>query len=265
MDWFIRFCLGLPAREEDASAVRQAIPELQREGLNIQRRHYLWLFEDFPTNEAIIDALRGWVSNVDEGNVPIHGPRHRCPLSNCPWKDQHSGEGERDDLVIAEYLVAAGGPDAKPPRDSFFELVRRTHPIADPPRDVILTDPYIYSDMSEDGFTGGFDNLTMYLKTLGLSTDDSFSLSLTPSPKRGTVTAKRNLHRHLKKIFQHVQLKDFSPRLKFHDRFYIVRHRSGELKGVFGPSLNGLSSDSIVMMGDIGDIQPLKKLQTWFG
>lgn len=40
---------------------------------------------------------------------------------------------------------------------------------------------------------------------------------------------------------------------KFHDRFYLVRDKNGQMLGVFGPSLNGLSSDSIVIMGDINE------------
>ncbi len=162
-------------------------------------------------------------------------------------------------------MVAAGGPKAKPPRDTFLDLVRRTHPENDPPREVILTDPYIYSDVSEDGHEGGFSNLVAYLEALGISADDTFILRTTPSPKRGTVTAKRNLHRHLKAQFKNIQLKDYAPQLKFHDRFYVVRHRSGKIKGVFGPSINGLTSDAIVLMGDIDELQPLKKLEAWFG
>ncbi|WP_332706215.1 hypothetical protein [Plesiomonas shigelloides] len=162
-------------------------------------------------------------------------------------------------------MVAAGGPDAKPPKQSFFDLVRRTHPQSDPPKEVILTDPYIYSDVSEDGKEGGFSNLIAYLETLGLSSDDSFILRMTPSPKRGTLTARKNLHRYLKTKFNNIQFKDYSPQLKFHDRFYVVRHHSGVIKGVFGPSINGLTSDAIVLMGDIDELQPQKKLESWFG
>ncbi len=128
-----------------------------------------------------------------------------------------------------------------------------------------MTDPYIYSDVSEDGHEGGFSTLVAYLDALGISADDSFILRMTPSPKRGTVTAKKNLHRYLKTKFKNIQFKDYSPQLKFHDRFYVVRHRSGKIKGVFGPSINGLTSDAIVLMGDIDELQPLKKLEGWFG
>lgn len=161
-------------------------------------------------------------------------------------------------------MMAAGGPNAKPPRDSFLNLVKRTHPENDPPQEVILTDPYIYSDISEDGQEGGFSNLVAYLEVLGISDDDTFTLLMTPSPKRGTVTARKNLHRYLKKKFKNIKLKNYSPQLKFHDRFYVVRHRSGKIKGVFGPSINGLTSDAIVLMGDINELQPLKKLESWF-
>lgn len=266
MDWFIRFTLGLPARVEDAVALRKALPELESQELRLEHRRHFWLFHpDFDTNEELIEALRRWVSEVETQSDFWPSNYHNCPSNNCPRRNNKIRANRDDGLSIAQFMVAAGGPKAKPPRDSFLDLVRCTHPNNDPPKEVILTDPYIYSDVSEDGHEGGFSNLVAYLEALGIAADDSFVLRTTPSPKRGTMTAKKNLHRLLRARFRNIQFEGYSPQLKFHDRFYIVRHRSGTIKGVFGPSINGLTSDVIVLMGDIDELQPLKKLETWFG
>ena len=265
MDWLIRFALGLPARVEDAKALRKALPELERRYFRLQRLHYIWpLLGDINTNEELIDALRHWVSSVEVPDDFWPSEHRNCPSSNCPLQSNQTKSNRNDEPSIAHFIVAAGGPNAKTPRDSFLNLVKRTHPKNDLPRDVILTDPYIYSDVSEDGHGGGFANLLAYLEALGISTNDPFTLRMTPSPKRGTATAKKKLHRYLKDKFKKIQFKDYSPQLKFHDRFYVVLHHSGKIKGVFGPSINGLTSDAIVLMGDIDDLQPLKKLSEWF-
>lgn len=266
MDWFIRFTLGLSARPEDAKAVWEALPELRSGELQFEQRRYFWIFDpDFSTSEELLAALKQWALAVDSFDTYPNQDQRNCPSYSCPLRDKHNGEAKDDEPFIARLMVAAGGPGAKSPRQSFFDLVRRTHAQSDLPREVIITDPYIYSDVSEDGIEGGFSNLVLYLETLGLSSEDSFTLRMTPSPKRGTVTARKNLQRHLKKKFKNIQFNDYSPQLKFHDRFYVVRHKSGAIKGVFGPSINGLTSDSIVLMGDIDEIQPQKKLHTWFG
>lgn len=266
MDWFIRFTLGLPARVEDAVALRKALPELESRDFRLQHRRYFWPFHpEFDTNEELLEALRRWVYEVETPDDFWPSEYRNCPSNNCPLRSNQAKANRDEGLSILRLMVAAGGPKAKPPRDIFLDLVKRTHPENDLPREVILTDPYIYSDVSEDGHEGGFSNLVAYLEALGISADDSFTLRMTPSPKRGTVTAKKNLHRYLKTKFKNIQLKDYSPQLNFHDRFYVVRHRSGKIKGVFGPSINGLTSDAIVLMGDIDELQPLKKLESWFG
>lgn len=266
MDWFIRFTLGLPARIEDATALRKALPELESQELRLEPRRYFWLFHpDFDTNKELLEALRRWISEVETSDDFWSSNYRSCPSNNCPLRSSEARANRDEGVSIARLMVAAGGPNAKPPRDTFLDLVRRTHHGSDTPREVILTDPYIYSDVSEDGHEGGFSNLVAYLEALGISGDDTFILRTTPSPKRGAVKAKKILHRHLKAHFKNIQFLDYPPKLKFHDRFYVVRHRSGKIKGVFGPSINGLTSDAIVLMGNIDELQPQKKLEDWFG
>lgn len=266
MNWFIRFTLGLKARPDDIKAMYEALPELRNKNLRFERRHYFRIFgPDFHTNDELLESLRRWAEETDFFDDFWPQDPNNCTLGNCPLRNTQVRKNNTSEPFIARLMVAAGGPNAKPPKQSFFDLVRRTHPRSDPPCVVILTDPYIYSDVSEDGIEGGFSNLIAYLEALGLASNDVFTMRMTPSPKRGTLTARTNLQRYLKKKFTNIQFKDYSPQLKFHDRFYVVRHRSGTIKGVFGPSINGLSSDAIVLMGDIDELQPLKKLENWFG
>lgn len=266
MDWLVRFSLGLPARSEDVKAVSELLPELARGEVDINHRLIFWpSYRPFISTEEFIALLKEWIHEVEEYERVAYGHESRW-IDECPLRTRGmdgAAVGAPSEPQVFRLLVAAGGPNAKASRESFFDLVRRTHPEADPPREVILTDPYVYTDVSEDGLVGGFKNLLLYLQTLGLTAEDKFTLTTTPSPKRGGVTAKRNLQRLLRKEFPQIDFKDFSPRLNFHDRFYVVRHRSGGLRGVFGPSLNGLSSDAIVIMGDIDGSQPLKKIYQW--
>lgn len=269
MNWLIRFQLGLPARAEDVAELRATIPEILSGDWEPNKRHiqvHALLLDIWP-HDGFSRKVRRWASEVcEEQAEPDNKSSLHCRSETCPLrKSGTETNASASESQVLNLIVAAGGPDAKPPRDSFFDLVRKVHRGLEQPREVILTDPYIYSDVSEDGLTGGFSNLVQYLEVLGLKNEDSFCLVTTPSPKRGGKTAQSNLRRLLKKTFKDISFRDFSPELAFHDRFYLARHRSGALKGVFGPSLNGLSSKSIVLMGDIDELQPLKKLNSWLG
>ncbi|MUJ39727.1 hypothetical protein [Aliivibrio fischeri] len=268
MSWFIRFSLGLKARKSDVEELKKELPELFKSPFDIIKydrvlHEYPFIWHRFYDPESIIEALHEWVRNELDNEVYIPQQGQECRAPNCPMKTS-SQSIQSDGSGLLNLQVAAGGPKAKPPKDSFLNLVKQTHPNSDMPREIILTDPYIYSDVSEDGKDGGYNNLLDYLSALGLSKDDSFILRMTPSPKRGTKKSRMLLHRFLKKNYKNITLKDYSPKLKFHDRFYVVLHRSGAIRGLFGPSLNGLNSDAIVLMGDIEGIQPNQKLQQWF-
>ena len=88
--------------------------------------------------------------------------------------------------AIIQYLTAGGGPDSKPPKGMFFDLVSKSKKKMGIIKEVILTDPYIYHELGEDGVDGGYDNLSKYLEALGISNESSFTLKKTPSPKMGT-------------------------------------------------------------------------------
>ncbi len=254
MDWLIRFWLGLPARSEDRDSVLRVLPELQATDFELKNRNILWLFHSkLVSSKDLINELKSWVAEIDTPALNRSG-QEKCPAENS------NGES-----LVVRLMVAGGGPKVKPPKDSFIDLVKKVHSKSGKPREVILTDPYIYAGLGADGLNDGSANLVFYLEALGLNQDDAFTLTTTPSPKRGTKATRSNLQGMLRKKFKRIEFKDFSPKLEFHDRFYIVHHQSGATKAIFGPSLNGLSSNAIVLMGDIDEGQPLKKIKDWLG
>jgi hypothetical protein len=172
----------------------------------------------------------------------------KCHRLDCPLKhDQNLHNSEDEGTTLAYLLSAAGGPDRKPPKDIFLDLVRKSRKKMGLIREVILTDPYIYSDISEDGFPGGFDNLVAYLEALGLDSDSSFTLKKTPSPKKASKKSITLLDRKLREYYPNISLGQYSSKCNFHDRFYIIRDDKGQLGGVFGPSLNGFRAPNMAL------------------
>lgn len=264
MALWIRFLLGLPARQEDIKELNEALPELFHQETfspHRKRRHIPWWFLDL-SDEDLVAELKRWIKEAQiESPKPVSSVR--CPKLDCPLRNSQSLSSTDDEGPILAYLYAGGGPDTKPPKDMFLDLVRKSRKGMSLIKEVILTDPYIYSDMSEDGVEGGFDNLVAYLGALGLDADSSFTLNKTPSPKNASEESKKLLDQKLRKHYPNVTLRNYSPKCSFHDRLYIVRDNKGELRGVFGPSLNGLNSNAIVLMGDIEGMQLTKKLSQW--
>jgi hypothetical protein len=237
------------------------------ESRTMQKRRikpFWWFIE--ATNEDFENELREWAKSLEfdaERRAP--NPTRLCPRQDCPLKEEpelHDGE-ENHDTALLSFLSAGGGPKAKPPIGMFLDLVRKTHATSGLTKEVFLTDPYIYSDLSEDGLEGGFGSLMAYLKVLKLDSESSFTIKTNPSPKRATKKAKEALHRKIHRSYPNASVGNYSPKCNFHDRFYIVRDDKGQLGGVFGPSLNGLSSNAIVLMGDLSGQQVLKKLSEW--
>lgn len=92
---------------------------------------------------------------------------------------------KRQDKVFFCHALVLGGGD-KPPLARFIDLVLKVHKNAKGKvKEVIVTDPYVLSDVGETGSTSGYNNLCLYLKTLGIMPNDKFKLTITPSPKMG--------------------------------------------------------------------------------
>ncbi|RAU16407.1 hypothetical protein DN062_18370 [Nitrincola tibetensis] len=267
MRFLVRFFFGLPARKADVEEIKETLPEIFEENNRYKRRRIrpLWWLLD-ATNQDIEAEIRHWVRSSEIDDEPRDSkPTRFCPRQDCPLKGEAEpqGEGAELDVSLLKLLSAGGGPNAKPPLNMFLDLVRKQHAEMGLVKEVILTDPYIYSDLSEDGIEGGFDNLIAYLQALNVDSDSTFTIKMNPSPKRATKKAKEALYKKIRKSYPNASLGNYSPKCSFHDRFYIVRDDKGQLGGVFGPSLNGLSSNAIVLMGDLNGQQVLKKLSAW--
>lgn len=116
MDWLIRFTLGLKARPEDAKALWEALPELRNLDPRFERRRHFWIFDpDFHTNEELIEALRQWASEVESPDDHWPQDHRNCPSNNCPLRNNQAKEANDGEPFIARFMVAAGGPDVKPP------------------------------------------------------------------------------------------------------------------------------------------------------
>ncbi len=257
MTWWIRFYLGLPARRQDIDELRQSLPELLDAQFHVDEN---MLFPWWPlpfARELTVKDLRRWARFDEVSSEPDSSP-HNCPAENCPLR-KGSPSSQTADITFFRLMMAGGAH--KPPKKEFLNLVQRVH------RDqvineVILTDPYIYLELNEQGESGGYDALVDYLHALRLTPESRFDLKLNPSPKKATQDARRLLRRKVENDFPKVRLGTFSPTYRFHDRFYLARDQSARLNGIFGPSLNGLTTKTIVLMGELenGALQRLDTL-----
>lgn len=265
MEWWYRFCLGLPARTEDLEEIRAALPEILDESWEPSeevRARPAWPLAPFP---GLAGDVRAWLekSEVDDSQGHGSGPEE-CPAANCPKSSQSHGDQNSPVSGQISYLMkAGGGPGRNPPLEDFLDLVRQVHSESDGVKEVILTDRYIYDDAGEDGEGGGHCNLIQYLNVLGIRRSTSFTLKINPNPKHETEEKKSLFEKHLKQQYDKISFDTFSPRYVFHDRFYLVRDGEGILDGLFGPSLNGLSSNHIALVGKIDQQWALDRLDKW--
>ena len=113
---------------------------------------------------------------------------------------------------------------------------------------------------------GGVDNLIKYLEILVKDKHASFDLLVTPSPKKTKSDVPvAELEQRLNSSFPNLKFERYKTNFKIHDRFYIGSYSGGSIVGVFGPSLNGLSSSDVVLVGEIeSQVGSLDKLKKWF-
>jgi hypothetical protein len=153
INWFVRFWLGLPARKKDAEAVKAALPEIMNGDWLPQPTPMLFGSANGFSNCAdFARALRTWIARYSETS----SRRDRllnCNAIMCPMRQPAdeapsviSVEAEQNTL---ELIVTGGGPRAKPPLDSFLNLVRTVHSGLDVPQEVILPiRTYTWADLS---------------------------------------------------------------------------------------------------------------------
>ena len=163
-------------------------------------------------------------------------------------------------------MTVAGGWTSK--AGAFFDMARKVHGGKGEIKVLLLTDPYIYVDKSEEDSIGGIDNFLGYLDCLKISRGAEITIQQPPYA-RGKKAASgavwcRRVAEHGERGGYNVRFAFFHARSqsRFHDRFYVARHSNGSVSGLFGPSMNGLNDKSFALMGELEGVTLKKPVQT---
>lgn len=269
MDWFWRMQMGFPPRSEDHEALRRIAPELFARDRDLTSERT----SDHPTwQKTFRGEVKLWLGSLDDRiKVTVH--EGTCPQRDCPLRlggksGQANGRIYRDEAypdgtVVLELMTVAGGWSAK--AKTFFGMARQVHNGKGPVKDLLVTDPFIYLDKSEEDTTGGIDSFRQYLDCLDIP-QSGITIYQPPYAKGKNTTSGAVWRRAVE---QHGRTKGYSVRFgffrtitetRFHDRFYLVRHRDGSVSGLFGPSMNGLNDKSFVLVGELEEMT-LKRLR----
>ena len=239
LEWYCRYYLVLPCRSEDEASILKHFPEL------LQERAEGEVVYISPFGIRLDQAeLSRWVESgksEESETEPMKGQAEQCPAADCPIRGTVSIRGSAQDLVCHFIVMNKGSGDK--PLDSFIEMVKEHHSSrAGEIQSVVLTDPYYYSNGSRFA--------VKYLEALGLNQDSEFLLRVNGSPKGNVGQSPESFKLNLKGAFPKIRIKEFTG-LTFHDRLYLVKLMDDTVSGVFGPSLNGLDSEAIVLVGTL--------------
>lgn len=257
MQWLTRLLLGLPPREQDIRELQDTAPELfsSKMGMTPSRPGIIHLHRVFLDSLEFREAIQTWVREYSGEKEPFNNQVEPCDHPFCRRKGNSDNKNESPHAVM-EMMVVGGGKHSNPPAKSFFNMLNSTKKKKSKIKLVIMTDPYIYSDIGQTGSEGGFDNLIQVLKHLNINDTDTFELQLTPKG----INKKDTLQKTITLTFPNCSLSTHRTASTFHDRFILVEYEDGDHRGWYGPSLNGLSSDSIIIFGDITDRNTLQQL-----
>lgn len=263
MDWYWRFMMGLSPRLEDRLELQRIAPELfgpdrtdndVPDGERDEWSRGLWLRRD----------LRRWLQTDDPRPViPIRKgscSERRCPLrlNGSPGRAFSGRPADDEGAIVLRLMTVAGGWKSK--SSAFFDMARKVHGGKGAVKDLLLTDPYIYIDKSEEDNVGGIDNFLTYLDCLRIDRGAEITIQQPPYAKGKKATSgaiwRRRVSMHGKTNSYSVRFAFFHAvsQTRFHDRFYVARHANGSISGLFGPSMNGLNDKSFALMGELEDV-----------
>lgn len=265
MTWFLRFILGLSPRIEDVKQIKEDFPELFFSDdtekplrlmldLHIRIHGHQNIFIDGDI-ETIIQQLKRWIKiaqDLDKSDDHLQKPDSRlngcvggrCLFSNETNKDKSN---ESEEPQILEVMTIGGGLKRKAPMDAFVGLLKKVHSNEDkPPHSIFITDPFLYVAINEKNDNKKpFENLKKYFSTIGITENTSFNLYTTSDGDF------KSFQKIMNDCFKKATLNHLSNiGYTFHDRFYIASYKKGH-KGVYGPSISGLSKKDVVLMGEI--------------
>jgi hypothetical protein len=268
-EWYWRLHLGLPPRPQDRNTLRRIAPELfgnnhdvvYESGSEFQER--LW------DASAFRQELKRWL-RTDESRPLVTVRDGSCPQQDCPLKLggqpgqalDHRTQADNGSVVV-ELMTVAGGWSVK--ANALYDMARKVHGGKGPIKELLVTDPFIFLDKSEENTTGGIASFLKYLDCLNIPQSE-ITIHQPPYAK-GKKGASGPLWRRT--VAEHGKRKGYKVRFvyfrtitetRFHDRFYLARHADGSVSGLFGPSMNGLNDKSFVLVGEL-EAMTLKRLR----
>jgi hypothetical protein len=253
-DWLLRMQLGLPPRAGDIETLHKTLPELFTRTTCPQRDHWLW------------QEIRRWIASADIPRRSLDDILTRsakspeqCPLPECPLRKPSSQRptpskggplsGAESELGRLFFMSLGGGP--KPPLEMFLNVAKQVHSGKGSVRQLVITDGYLFRGRTaKDQPSPTAAHFLRYLKVLNLQRVQELQI-LVPPDARGpgqkwenaVVTAAKE------DLGIKVSFDRYKARGHFHDRFYLAHHSGGEMSGLFGPSLTGLSDTNFVLIG----------------
>ena len=250
MEWYTRMILNLPPRAKDVKELRESAPELFtdeeiKETTRYLRRYIHPLYWD---TYELREEVRVWLQDFEEKMPEGDYCDHPCCIRKTA--------GDNADGYM-HMMTVAGGRDRNPPAKSFFDLINATKIKNATVLRVILTDPYIYFDTGQNGDGGGFNNLLKLLEHLNIDSSTEFRLELTP---QNDSEKKDRFETKIQQEFPSCTVFNHNNASTFHDRFIFVQYNNSQCKAWYGPSLNGLNSNSIIIFGDLTDSNAVQQL-----
>jgi hypothetical protein len=252
--------MGLPARPEDREAIRRFAPEL----FGREHRFRETPQQEFWDAEEFRNEIRSWLA-TDDPRPLVTVREGTCVQPDCPLQLGRSHRGSVDSSngdaagmsgeIVLELMTVAGGWSAK--ANAFLDAARKVYGGKGPAKDLLITDPFIYADKGEEDTVGGINNFLTYLDVFEIPASGTLTIFQPPFAKGKKAESGRIWRRSVK---QHGEKRGYSIKFayfrtktgtRFHDRFYLARHRSGEISGLFGPSMNGLNDRSFVLIGEL--------------
>ncbi len=250
--------MGLPCRPQDRKEIQETLPELfyrdERERFNRPTVAFPIFWGELDT-----EVLSEWGRSCEVIGSEIKPTKNGdvCPV--CTKRKTSIDENDCFNLEIA------GGINRKSSVPAFMQLVTRNRKtkVKTPIKDVYFTDRFLLADAGEagaGGAGGGYDHIIKYLESLAVEKEAKFTVHIPSWPSKSAIqkeredclsSAQKILKNLIEKNYTNVQFSQLPQKPVFHDRLYLVRGSDSQINGVFGPSLNGLDSQDIALMGEI--------------